>query len=63
MILFLKISTDIVGKSGWLHLCVLHASGPTYQYSRILFGPSLEEASARDLQNGEGAYHSLTLKD
>ena len=29
-------------------------AGPTYEYSRILFGPSLEEASARDLHNGEG---------
>nr|KAG5691714.1 hypothetical protein BaRGS_010217 [Batillaria attramentaria] len=32
---------------------VITESSPSYQYSRILFGPSLEEASARDLQNGE----------
>ena len=37
-------------------------AGPTYQYSRILFGPSLEEASARDLHNGEGKASLLLLQ-
>ncbi|KAK7106896.1 nuclear pore complex protein Nup205-like [Littorina saxatilis] len=40
---------------------VITESSPTYQYSRILFGPSLEEASARDLHNGEEVTTSVML--
>ncbi|KAL8613661.1 hypothetical protein ACOMHN_029753 [Nucella lapillus] len=40
---------------------VITQSSSTYQYSRILFGPSLEEATVRDLHNGDDGSNAVSL--